>query len=116
MLNALSKNERLHLILNYPPLGLVRATAKIFSASGMAVETGCILLPGQAEVEVTFSYRHEGRNRVHRIPARVTRSEPGETLLEFDTEGQAAVHSLLEWPASTTARSSNCGRTTPATA
>ena len=102
VLNALSENGKLHLILNYRPLGLVRATAQVFGTSGMAVETGCILLPSQAEVEVTFSYRHEGRNRVHRIPARVTRSKPGETHLEFDNEAQAAVHALLGRPTSAT--------------
>ncbi len=95
MLNAHSKDGKLHLILNYRPLGLVRATAKTIGDSGMAVETGCIMLPGKAEVEVTFSYRQEGRNRVYRIPARVTRSEPGETRLEFDREGQAAIRTLL---------------------
>ncbi|WP_303906323.1 hypothetical protein [Thiohalomonas denitrificans] len=93
-------NGTLYLILNYRPLGLVRGTAKSFDAFGMMVETGCILLPSQAEVEVTFSYRREGRNRVHRTPARVTRPEPGETRLEFDTEGQAAVHALLDYPLS----------------
>ncbi|SCZ50833.1 hypothetical protein [Thiohalomonas denitrificans] len=113
MLNTLSENKRIHLILNYPPLGLVRATAKLLGASGMAVETGCILLPSQAEVEVTLSYRHEGHNRVHRIPARVTRSEPSETLLEFDIEGQTAIHSLLGQPAPAAAHPT---RTAPATA
>ncbi|SCZ57262.1 hypothetical protein SAMN03097708_01394 [Thiohalomonas denitrificans] len=93
-------NESLHLILNYRPLGLVRATPKAFSAFGMMVETGCILLPNQVEVDVTLSYRREGRNRVHRVSAWVTRSEPGETCLEFDTETWAATRLFLDDPLS----------------
>lgn len=88
-------NESLYLILNYGPLGLIRATVKDFGASGITVETGCIVLPGRARVDVTFSYSREGSNRVHRIPARVARSKPGETRLEFDNEAQVAVHELL---------------------
>lgn len=95
MLNDFSDHGTPNIILNYRPLGLVRATARGLGASGLAVETGCILLPDQAEVEVTFSYRQEGRSCVRRVPARITRSEFGETRLEFDAEGQAIVDSLF---------------------
>ena len=94
MLNDFSENGKLNIILNYRPLGLVRATARGLGASGLAVETGCILLPGQAEVEVTFSSHQEGHHCVKRVPARITRSESGETRLEFDAEGKATVDSL----------------------
>lgn len=85
-----SAPEQVHLILNYRPLGLVRATARKLDDGTMVVDTGCILLPPHAELEMTVSYRIGGQNHVHRFAAEVMSARPGETRLRFDTGDQQA--------------------------
>ncbi len=75
--------DRVHLILNYRPLGLVRATAVTLQEKEMVVDTGCILLPPHAEVEVTCSYCANGQNHVHRLSAEVISVNAGETRLRL---------------------------------
>lgn len=72
-----------HLILNYRPLGLVRATARQLDTDGLTVDTGCILLPPHATVEITLSFREAGRSHVHRLAAEVTTSGSNGTRLRF---------------------------------
>lgn len=89
---------RFHVILNYRPLGLVRATAKSVTGRGLTVDTGCILLPNGAEVEITFSFRSaSGRHRVQRLDAVVTRSGPAETRLEVSENGGSDLSAVQQY-------------------
>lgn len=72
-----------HLILNYRPLGLVRATASQLDTDGLTVDTGCILLPPHSAVEITLSFRDAGRSHVRRLAAEVTSSGSAGTRLRF---------------------------------
>ena len=73
-----------HIMLNYAPLGLVRATTRCVGENGMSVDTGAIALAHDAPVEISYSYRNEDRFVVHRRQAVVSgRSSNGATTLTF---------------------------------
>ncbi len=86
----------LHIVLNYRPLGLIRAITRDIRQDGMSVDTGCIQLPNHSEVEVTFSYRKDNKTHVHRIGALVTRCAREGTRLSFRPDDSAAFTALAE--------------------
>jgi hypothetical protein len=72
-----------HVMLACSPLGLVRATARHLRHDGMTVDTGTVTLDEQAEVELSFTQRHNGEFITHRIRARVSASSRGRAVLAF---------------------------------
>lgn len=78
-----------HVMLAYAPLGLVRATARQLRYDGMTVDTGMITLDEQAEVELSFSHRHQDEFVTHRMRARVSASSRGSAVLSFTDYARA---------------------------
>lgn len=83
------------LMLNYGPLGLIRATRTMIGKNSICVDTGCISLNDHSEVEIVLSIRNATRTRTYRIPATVSgRGEHGITL-QFRECNQATREALL---------------------
>lgn len=79
-----SRSDCFSIMLNYQPLGLVRANARDIRPDGMSVDTGRVSLPRNSAVEVSFSFRNEeDRVQVHRLDATVTESGLQGTRLTF---------------------------------
>lgn len=76
--------NRFSIMLNYAPLGLVRANARDIRPDGMSVDTGRVSLPRNSPVEVSFSFRNkENRIQIHRFDATVIESDIEGTNLTF---------------------------------
>lgn len=81
-------------MLNYGPLGLVRATSRHIHLDGMSVNTGPINLPCYSEVEVTLSFRKGKKLFVHQIDAMVTETSDEETKLSFTNLREESIPEL----------------------
>ena len=85
-----------HVMLNYGPLGLVRAVTRDVRLDGMTVDTGVIRLTRNTDVEVTFSVRRNNRFQVHRVDASVAGAAPGGAQLLFRDYGRDTYELLKE--------------------
>lgn len=63
------------LVLSYAPLGLVRAIHTRIGLEEIMVDTGCVTLSDNSEVEIVLSIREGERHMTHRIKARVCGSD-----------------------------------------
>ena len=89
-----NRNSRVNIMLNYGPLGLVRATSHHIRLDGMSVDTGPINLPCYSEVEVTLSFRKGKKLFVHQIDAMVTETSAEETQLSFTNLREESIPGL----------------------
>lgn len=93
--NTTSKEPTISLMLNYGPLGMIRATQKVISENCIVVDTGRIDLNDHSEVEIVLSIRVGGASKTYRIPATVSgKAEHGVKLL-FRECAKATVEALL---------------------
>lgn len=72
--------RRLHLTLNYRPIGLVRATVTELLDDYLTIDTGCITLATHSEVDVGFM---SSDRRFQRFRATVIGSSDDRTLLQI---------------------------------
>ncbi|MCK5639568.1 MAG: hypothetical protein KAJ19_02180 [Gammaproteobacteria bacterium] len=89
-----NENGRINIMLNYGPLGLVRATTHHIHVDGMSIDTGNISLPCHSEVEVTLSFRKGNKLFVHQIDALVTDTSQDKTQLSFTNLQEEAIPEL----------------------
>lgn len=93
--NNNTTESTLSLMLNYGPLGLIRASRTLIGDNCICVDTGCIALNDNSEVEIVLSIRNATRISTYRIPATVSgRGEHGITL-QFRECAKATLEALL---------------------
>lgn len=90
------RSSGVNIMLNYGPLGLVRATTHHIRVDGMSVDTGHISLPCHSEVEVTLSFRKGNKLFVHQIDALVTETSQNETQLSFTNLREESIPALRD--------------------
>lgn len=85
----------LSLMLNYGPLGLIRATRTLVGENSICVDTGCISLNNHSEVEIVLSIRNAAGTNTYRIPATVSGSNEHGIKLQFRDCARATLEALL---------------------
>lgn len=82
-------------VLNYGPLGFVRAITEHIGHNRIQVNTGSITLNHQAEVEIVMSIPGLGHSEHHRITAQVEHcDESGHAILSFHCCGNRTLLAL----------------------
>jgi hypothetical protein len=90
--------------LLYHPLGVVSGVTRWISEDGMHIDTGCVTLQRQSEVEITFPCKRNNRTAYHRILANVCHCmEGGSTLqfLSYSREARCALRDIISRPGGT---------------
>lgn len=93
------KERGVAVVLRYPRLGLVRATAWALLGNAVRIETGSVALAQNAVVDGLFSVAGQPRGHFHRFRAVVAGSTAGETTLFLDdcpAEARQALEDALE--------------------
>src|SRR3569832_762712 len=70
------RTVHLNAVIFYRPLGRLRAKVLDGSLEGAFVETGRILLPPQALVEITFALEMVGKPLIHQTEALIVHQQP----------------------------------------
>ena len=99
--NTTTQEPTISLMLNYGPLGMIRATQKIIRENCIVVDTGRIDLNEHSEVEIVLSIRVGGTSKTYRIPAKVSGKEEHGVKLLFQECAKATVEALLPFLPST---------------
>ena len=89
---------RLDVVLTYPPLGLIHATAVNYDDKEMAINTGAVALTRNSEVEITFTSRTGRRMLAHRIIAHVLSADATSarlTIHQCSDETMATLRKLM---------------------
>jgi hypothetical protein len=89
--------SNISLIINYAPLGLVRALSAEFGTQRILVDTGCISLPNDSEVDIMLCIGCGAPSNYHHIRARVTGSHPDGVILAFEDCDTATTTALLPY-------------------
>jgi len=85
-------------VLNYGPLGIVRAVTEHISLNRIQLNTGTINLQHNAEVEIVMSIPGVEYSEHHRINAQVLHcDEGGRATLGFHSCGEATMMALLPY-------------------
>ncbi|MCW8917427.1 MAG: hypothetical protein OQL08_01215 [Gammaproteobacteria bacterium] len=88
----------IRVVLDYRPLGFVRAVTEHIGRHTMRVNTGAITLNHHAEVEIVLSIPGAQYSEHHRIAAQVSHcGEGGHTTLSFHCCGEATMQALLPY-------------------
>lgn len=92
------KNSRdISLVLSYAPLGLVRALSTKIGRDSIFVDTGCITLYNNSEVEIVLSIPKGEHYITHRIRALVTGNEGRVVKLAFQNCQRKTLDALLPY-------------------
>lgn len=90
--------QEISVVLNYGPLGFVRAVTEHIGRNQIQVNTGSITLNHNAEVEIVISIPGMKHSEHHRIAAQVSHcDESGHTILSFRCCGQKTMLALLPY-------------------
>ncbi len=90
--------SNISLILNYQPLGLVRALRAEFGTQRMLVNTGCVTLADDSEVDILLSIGGGGPTPgYHFIRAKVAGTHPDGVILDFQKCDAATTKALLPY-------------------
>lgn len=89
------EHDNLSLVLCYGPLGLVRATDTCIAQDSICVDTGCIALNDDSEVEIVLSIRKGDTAETHRIRAEVSGHDEHGFRLRFRECAKATLEALL---------------------
>lgn len=89
--------SHISLILNYAPLGLVRALRAEFGTQRILVDTGCITIPNNSEVDIMLCIGRDNPSDYHYIRARVTGSNPDGMILAFQDCDSETTKALLPY-------------------
>lgn len=90
-----TKSSSISLLLNYGPLGLIRATKPMIWQDSICVDTGCIALNDHSEVEIVLSIRNGDTAKTYRIPATVNGNDEYGVKLQFKDCAKATFEALL---------------------
>lgn len=90
-------SSNISLILNYAPLGLVRALHAEFGTQRILVNTGCITIPNNSEVDIMLCIGRDNPSDYHYIRARVTGSHPDGVILAFQDCNSETTKALLPY-------------------
>ncbi len=75
--------------LSHPRYGLIRGIVRDISIGGMFVETGCVELPINTPVTVSFRLQNEGESDHYRLHAMVVRAtDRGAGLMYLDSSAE----------------------------
>ncbi len=88
--------SNISLLLNYAPLGLVRALHAEFGTQRVLVNTGCVTLAENSEVDILLSIGGDPP-AFHFIRARVASSHPEGYILDFQKCDAATTKALLPY-------------------
>lgn len=91
------ENHSISMVLSYGPIGLVRATNTLIGHDSICVDTGCIALNDNSDVEIVLSIRRGERAETHRIRARVSGSDEHGIRLQFCDCAKATLDALLPY-------------------
>lgn len=89
--------SNISLIINYAPLGLVRALRAEFGTQRILVNTGCVTLPNDSEVDIMLCIGRDNPSDYHYIRARVASSHPDGVILAFKDCDSATTRALLPY-------------------
>jgi hypothetical protein len=67
----------LDVALRYDALGILRGRARDLSLEGMFIDTGRVMLPYHAALEINFAMPDGDHRRLHAVPAVVVRTSNG---------------------------------------
>lgn len=87
--------SNISLLLSYGPLGLIRATNTLIGKNSICVDTGCIALNDNSEVEIVLSIRSDTLTRTYRIPAIVSGRDEHGVKLQFRECARTTLEALL---------------------
>lgn len=91
-----SPPANISLILNYAPLGLIRALRAEIGSQRILVDTGCVTLTDDSEVDIMLCI--DGVSPAyHYIRARVAGSHPDGVILAFQKCDSATIEALLPY-------------------
>lgn len=88
--------SKISLLLNYAPLGLIRALHAEFGTQRVLVDTGCVTLLDNSEVDILLSIGGESP-AFHFIRARVAGTHPDGFILNFQKCDAATTKALLPY-------------------
>ena len=88
--------SNISLVLNYAPLGLVRALHAEFGTQRMLVDTGCVMLADNSEVDILLSIGGPSPG-YYFIRARVAGKHPDGVILDFQKCDAATTKALLPY-------------------
>jgi hypothetical protein len=91
------EHHDISLILSYAPIGLIRATNTLIGLDSICVDTGCISLNDNSEVEIVLSIRRGERAETHRIRAEVSGRDEHGVRLRFRDCARATLEALLPY-------------------
>ena len=90
--------NNIHVVLNYGPLGIVKAVTEHIACDYMLVNTGTITLNHEAEVEIVMSIPGLEHSVHHRIRAQVSHcGTDGHATLSFRCCGEQTLLALLPY-------------------
>ncbi len=89
--------SNISLIINYAPLGLVRALSAEYGTQRVLVDMGCITLPNDSEVDIMLYIDGGKTPGYHNIRARVCGSHPDGVILTFLDCDAATTRALLPY-------------------
>jgi hypothetical protein len=95
--STVADKRDISLVLSYAPLGLVRALSAQIGHDSMLVDTGCVMLSDNSEVEIVLSIRQGEHHITHRIRARVVGNAANGAKLIFQECKQATLQALLPY-------------------
>jgi hypothetical protein len=95
--NRLPGYRDISLVLSYAPLGLVSATHTEITPDGVVIDTGCITLSSNSEVDIVLSIRDGEQHMKHRLRARVTGYDGTGFRLAFQDCDAQTLEALLPY-------------------
>jgi len=94
---APTSHGNISLVLSYAPLGLVRALHAEIGTEKMLVDTGCVTLANDSEVDILLSIHTDDQPNHHRIRARVAGIRQDGVVLAFQECDVATLEALLPY-------------------
>lgn len=95
--DSASKAANVSLVLNYAPLGLIRALRAEFGTQRILVDTGNIMLADDSEVDILLSIGGSEAPEYHHIHARVIGARSDGIILAVEHCESATIEALLPY-------------------
>lgn len=90
-------NNDISLVLSYAPLGLVRAIHTRIGLDEIMVDTGCVTLSNDSEVEILLTIRDGEQHMTYRIKARVSGSDHHGIKLAYQDCDHTTLKALMPY-------------------
>jgi len=95
--NKMPGHRDINLVLSYAPLGLISAHHTELTRDGVVIDTGCITLSDNSEVDIVLSIRDGDQHMRHRLRAQVTGSDSTGIRLAFVDCDHQTLQALLPY-------------------